>query len=258
MLGKLLKKDFSSTCRFFITLLGGYTVAAVLGKILFEIVLSQSQVPYNSTFFDGITIFSIFYLIICIVYLIACYVMTSVFIVYDFYKTMVSDHGYLTHTLPVKTSTLIWSKTLMSAFWHILVNLIIGLSFLLLFVGHLKDVPVMDIFYSFVHAIDFKLNSYSFYTVVNGILELFNGPLMFFACIAIGQLWKNHRIMGAVLSYIGMYVLIQIISTIVLVITGNSSIFTGYMIYATLFSLITTVLFFLVTNYILSNKLNLE
>lgn len=265
MLGKLLKKDLNSTCRFFIPLLCGYSIAAIVGKILFEIVLSQNHFSSNNGFFDGITIFSMFYLLICIVYLIACYVMTNVFVVYDFYKTMVSDHAYLTHTLPVKTSTLIWSKTLISAFWHILLNVIIVLSLLFLFTGHLRNVPFMDMFDSFVHAFDHELGTYTFYTVLNAVINLLNAPLMFFCCIAIGQLWKNHRVLGAILSYIGMYIVIQILSTIMLVITGNGSIYHtssffyhGYMSFATLFTLITTVLYFFITNYILSRNLNLE
>lgn len=258
MLGKLLKKDFISTCRFFLPLMCGYGIAAVLGKVLFEIVLSQSHfIDYNGLY-NGFTIFAIMYMILFIIYLVACYIMTSVFVVYDFYKTMVSDHGYLTHTLPVKTSTLIWSKTLISAFWHILINLIVGLSVLLLFTGHLKRIPVMHILEYYLNAIDLRFKNYTFYTGLNAIIQLFNGPLMFFACIAIGQLWKNHRILGAVLSYIGMYVFMQILSTIVLVVTGNVSLYNGYMLYATLFSLITTIIFFYVTNYILSKKLNLE
>ena len=107
MLGKLLKKDFYATCRFFVPLLCGYGVAAAVGKILFEIILSQSRQSFDSGWFNGIVVFSVFYMIIFSIYFIACYLMTSVFIVYDFYKTMVSDHGYLTHTLPVKTSSLI-------------------------------------------------------------------------------------------------------------------------------------------------------
>ena len=101
MLGKLLKKDFYATCRFFVPLLCGYGVAAAVGKILFEIILSQSRQSFDSGWFNGIVVFSVFYMIIFAIYFIACYLMTSVFIVYDFYKTMVSDHGYLTHTLPV-------------------------------------------------------------------------------------------------------------------------------------------------------------
>lgn len=58
----------------------------------------------------------------------------------------------------------------------------------------------------------------------------------------------------------------QILSTVVLVISGTGNIYfnssdffyTGYMIYATMFSILSTVVCFLITNYILSRKLNLE
>lgn len=266
MLSKLLKKDFHSTLRFFLPLICGYGIAAALGKILFEIVLSQSHLSYESGFFNGITIFAAFYMVVFIVYLVACYLMTSIFVVYDFYKTMVSDHGYLTHTLPVKTSTLIWSKTLISAFWHIMVNLIVSLSVVFFFTGHLRQIPIMHLLDYILKSINLKFANYTFYTALNAVIGLFNGPLMFFACIAIGQLWKNHRILGAILAYIGMYVFTQILSTIVLVATGNGAVlfnsagflYNGYMIYTILFSLITTVIFFLITNYILSHHLNLE
>lgn len=266
MLGKLLKKDFYATCRFFVPLLCGYGVAAVVGKILFEIILSQSRQPFDNGWFNGIVVFSVFYMIIFAVYFIACYLMTSVFVVYDFYKTIVSNHGYLTHTLPVKTSSLIWSKTLISAFWHILVNVIVGLSVVLLFTGHLRDFPFMHMIDYFLENMDSVIENYTFFTVLNGVIGLFHEPLMFFACIAIGQLWKEHRILGAILAYIGIHVFTQILSTVVLVVSGNGGIYSGfgrffysgYMIYTTLFSLITAVGFFLVTNYILSRRLNLE
>ena len=64
MLGKLLKKDFYATCRFFVPLLCGYGVAAAVGKILFEIILSQSRQSFDSGWFNGIVVFSVFYMII--------------------------------------------------------------------------------------------------------------------------------------------------------------------------------------------------
>ena len=54
MLGKLLKKDLKSTYRLFIPLLCGYGVASVLGKILFEIVLSQEQFADTAGFLTGL------------------------------------------------------------------------------------------------------------------------------------------------------------------------------------------------------------
>ena len=61
MLGKLLKKDFRSTYRFFLPLMGGYIIAAAVGKILFEIVLSVlDSAGHTSALSEGIAIFSVF------------------------------------------------------------------------------------------------------------------------------------------------------------------------------------------------------
>ena len=244
--------------------MGGYVIAAAVGKILFEIVLSvMDSAGHTSALSEGIAIFSVFYLMICIVYLVACYLMTSVFVVYDFYKTMVSDHGYLTHTLPVKTSSLICSKTLIAVMWQIVVNMIIGLSFVLIFTGHFSQIPIRHFFRYFFSGWDKDTFTYSIYTVLNVIVESFQRPLLFFACIAIGQQWKNHRILGAILSYIGISVATQIINTVAILTTGFSSFsdnftFSGYMLYSMIFGIITTVGFYLITDYMLSKKLNLE
>ena len=203
MLGKLLKKDFYATCRFFVPLLCGYGVAAAVGKILFEIILSQSRQSFDSGWFNGIVVFSVFYMIIFAIYFIACYLMTSVFIVYDFYKTMVSDHGYLTHTLPVKTSSLIWSKTLISAFWHILVNVIVGLSVVLLFTGHMRDFPFMHMIEHFLRNINSRIENTGFWGLFWLILgctclRRFSTPLFWWLRGTGGFIWgiRNFLIAG--------------------------------------------------------------
>lgn len=261
MLGKLLKKDLKSTYRLFIPLLCGYGVASVLGKILFEIVLSQEQFADNSGFFNGITIFTFLYMGLFIIYLVACYLMTSVFVIYDFYKTMVSDHGYLTHTLPVKTSTLIWSKVLIAVLWQVVVNVIISLSVLLIFTGHFSQLHVRELLRLIAVSWEDTTTVHSIYTIINMIVEGFHRPLLFFACIALGQQWKEHRIIGAILAYIGISVASQILNTIVIVIVGFRLYdypLSGYMLYSMIFNMGTSVAFFFITNHMLSKNLNLE
>ena len=261
MLGKVLKKDLKSTYRLFIPLLCGYGVASVLGKILFEIVLSQEQFADNSGFFNGITIFTFLYMGLFIIYLVACYLMTSVFVIYDFYKTMVSDHGYLTHTLPVKTSTLIWSKVLIAVLWQVVVNVIISLSVLLIFTGHFSQLHVRELLRLIAVSWEDTTTVHSIYTIINMIVEGFHRPLLFFACIALGQQWKEHRIIGAILAYIGISVASQILNTIVIVIVGFRLYdypLSGYMLYSMIFNMGTSVAFFFITNHMLSKNLNLE
>ncbi len=266
MLGKLLKKDFTATGRFFLPLLGGYAIAAVVAKLLIEMVFRSTDLfSYDNPISSGLTIFSIIYFTMCVIYLIACYLMTTVFVVYDFYKTMVSSHGYLTHTLPVTTGMLLWSKVLVAVIWSLAVNLLIGLSLLLLFAGHFPESGMFQTLRDLFRFLDVNFGTYIFYMLFNMIMGLFHTPLMFFSCIAIGQLWREHRIMGAILSYIGIHTGTQIFGTVMLIVTGNglfsspySVSYHGYLLVTTIFGILMTVLFFLVTWYILSKKLNLE
>ena len=266
MLIKLLKKDLKATYRFFIPLLCGYAIAALLGKFLFEVILAYGKFSFEDAIFNGLTIFTVFYFTIFLIYLIACYIMSLVFIIFDFYKTMVSDHGYLTHTLPVKTSQLIWSKTLVGVFWQVIVNLLVGLSTFLLVIGHFSDIPFRSFLIEFIKTINLNFITYSSFTLINMLIEWFSRPLMIFACISSGQLWKTHRILGSILAYIGIYMASQIINTFALIITNGADIYlkynnfgySGYMVYTAIFGIATTIIFFLITNYILSNHLNLE
>ena len=262
MLGKVLKKDFNSTWRFFLPLMGGYIVAAGVGKVLFEILLSvMDSSGHTSKVSEAMAVFSFLYLMICVVYLVACYLMTSVFVIYDFYKTMVSDHGYLTHTLPVKTSTLIWSKVLIAVLWQVVVNVIISLSVLLIFTGHFSQLHVRELLRLIAISWEDTTTVHSIYTIINMIVEGFHRPLLFFACIALGQQWKEHRIIGAILAYIGISVASQILNTIVIVIVGFRLYdypLSGYMLYSMIFNMGTSVAFFFITNHMLSKNLNLE
>ena len=147
--------------------------------------------------------------------------------------------------------------------WQVVVNVIISLSFLLIFTGHFSMEDVRGVFRFFVRSLDINLTTHTIYTVINMIMESFHRPLLFFACIAIGQQWKEHRIIGAILAYMGISIASQIINTIAIVATGFGQLLddypvNGYLIYTFIFGLVTTVGFFLITDYLLSKKLNLE
>ena len=267
MLGKLMKKDITATARFFIPLILGYVAASILGKILFEVFFDfQERVSMDEKVMNALAIFSMVYMAIFIIYFVAYYVMTSVFIVYDFYKTMVSDQAYLTHTLPVKASTLIISKTLIAVFWEAVTNLVIGVSFVFFAAGHVSLAEIQTLFMEMSEILDIYAFKFMIYIIISVILGAFNGPLMIYASIAIGHLFGKHRIIGAILSYMGIYAAMQTISTIAMVIMGynfSSTFLFGpfmdhYIWYTILICVVTTAAFYWITNFVFSRKLNLE
>ena len=133
MLGKVFKHEMKSTSRLFLPLMIGFIAITLLCKFTFE--TSYSAILGNNRLMETITVI---FFVLYFIYIIALFVMTSVFIVMHFYKTMVSDQGYLTNTLPVKMSTLINAKLLSAVLWEIIAGVLFILSIFIFFTGHLN------------------------------------------------------------------------------------------------------------------------
>ncbi len=117
MFGKLLKNDLKAQWYSMSTIFTVIAVAAVIAEAI--VLFSDSQI---GVVFGGIAVMAVL--------LFACvFVMIAVAMMYS--KTMFGRAGYLTLTLPVKTGSLIWSKTISSLIWVFLVYfLFIGSAFL--------------------------------------------------------------------------------------------------------------------------------
>lgn len=265
MLTKLLKKDFQATTRCFIPLIVGFVFLTILCKILLEICLI-SNFKYNSSAL--ILIPSIFFGLY-VIYLIALYVMTYVFIISDFYKTVVGEQAYLTHTLPVKTSTIILSKLSITVFWQLVTSLLTALSFCLFFAGHFSEIAAQitaSDLAEFEMALGMSVEMYFVYVIIALVIGFFSTPLMFYASIAIGHLFGKHRIVGAIGAYLGIYTIMQIICAAGLLILGFSfyndgslsNIFSTIMSFSIVYSVITSIAYYIITEVIFRKKLNLE
>lgn len=266
MLSKLLKKDLQATARTFLPLMLGFVLVSILAKILFEVVFASAQ--QNNHANAVLMTLMVTVIVLYGIYIIACFIMTYVFIISDFYKTMVSNQGYLTHTLPVKTSTLINSKLIIAVLWQLVVFIIVALSFLLFLAGHM-NVSFQEFIMEFESVLGISIWQYIGFMVGCMLAGVISGPLMFYASIAIGHLFGIHKVLGAILSYFAIYTVMQIISVVGMVGLGwrlsfntnymaTPSIFSSIMWFAIIFAVISSIIFYVITNYVLSKKLNLE
>ncbi len=265
MLGKLLKKDITATGRFFVPMIIIYAIASVLGKILMELVLSM--VHTGSNMYDIILLVTTVFATFFIIYIVACVILIKVFIVYDFYKTMAGDQAYLTHMLPVSANLLVLSKVLAAVVWQALTGLVVAVSVALFFAGHYDTaIPGFYEFVSSMEAIGMSFDIYCLNILINLVISAFITPLMFFAAIAIGHLFGKHRILGAIGSYVGIYIIIQIIGIIFLVMIGfritrpeqSAFLVNSTFLFDAILNLIMIGAFYWVTQYIFSRKLNLD
>ena len=167
----------------------------------------------NSIIFS-ITSSIIAFIVACVVSL----VMTFVNIVTRFYKNLFTHEGYLSFTLPVTGAQ------------HIFVKLITGMvsvacALLVVIVGiciATAGEMTVEIFKAVGYIINFVKPSFEghfWYYVIECIIAalvvLGMEILLFYACIAVGQLSKKNRVRAAIGVYFGYYFFTQIIGTIV-------------------------------------------
>ncbi|MDF2510984.1 MAG: hypothetical protein K0S04_850 [Herbinix sp.] len=261
MLGKLLKHEFKATSRLLLPL---FLILAVL-TIMDRIVLGLNV-------FEGIfATISGFITFAYVISIIAVVVVTTVFVIYRFYKNLMTDEGYLMFTLPVKPSELINSKLLVATLWTIVSTIAILLSLIIVFSGTSYFPEIKDGFALVFEQISLQLGSYAnlFYIelFVLIIVSIINNILMVYVSIAIGQLINGHKILGSIGAYIVISVIIQIVSVVAL---GVFSLILGRTIENVsalpqiLFPLViiglvvTNILYYWGTNFLFKRKLNLD
>lgn len=260
MLRKVFKYDIKSSSKYFIPLYLGYLAFTLFSKIMLEL-------PNNGGFLIS-TICGIS-LITYGISLIAVAIMTQVFIIMHFYKTFITSEGYLTFTLPVKPTTLINSKVLVGFLWNVISVIVILLSFGIFAAGHGLSAFFSELGYL---CANFPINFIGF--LIEGMLlvivSVISEPLLFYASMAIGQLFSKHKLLGSVIAYFVISFVTQIIAVVAIFVLGlgtytitsfylsGNTLVHGYMIFLLVLQTLLTVGYYFVTYYFISRKLNLE
>ena len=136
MLGKLLKRELKSyRLQVGITFL----VAAIITVFMKVISMLPMQDPEGKVFLQMFTYMGYTYLIALVGFALQIFVITR------FYNTMLSDRAYLTFTLPVKTSTHIWSKLLGGVIWQLIGSVFVILCQIFFQAGHYWTQEVTEV-----------------------------------------------------------------------------------------------------------------
>lgn len=222
MLKKLFKHDFRALSRTLfplqIGILGGGLVATLLSALSIRLSESSWAGAHGSNLLKGLLMaVSVTSAVLIGVAIMASLLVTLIFICHHFYRSFLSDEGYLTFTLPVKTSDLLWSKLLTGMLWMLINGVVVMIALLIFSVfgtttNTLINMEVLNAFRMFFTDLLPQAAQYISIplmiveVVVISILALAAQLLqVYFAIIVGGQVAKKHRILAA----IGMYLLIN-------------------------------------------------
>lgn len=270
MLGKIIKHEFKATYKGYFLLFASLLALTLMTKI-------TEQVPLDNTVWN-----------ILMVLLAAAYMIVLVFVVFAamilavqrFYKTMVKDEGYLTHTIPVKKSSLILGKFIVALIWTIISGIIMLLSiFVEAATTDFMEV-VIDALNAFIKFVS-ENPEYILHIVLLLIMVIVSfaaSILMFYAAVALGQMFNGHKIAGSVVFYFVLNYGFSFLSTAAMMVIPNFidkmnatdemsfaemmgsgiNAIDWFLIFIIVFQLICCVVCYFITNYRFSKRLNLE
>lgn len=261
MLGKIIKHEFKATYGTYFLLFLVLMALTVVAKVLYYI-------PIHNTLWEIVTGLILILYIVVMVFITAAAMILGVV---RFYKTMVKDQGYLTHTIPVKESQLILGKLITSSIW-ILAS--IGVMLISLFVAFLGTDIMKDLFKAFgeISTVLSQHPSYIGY-IVSGIIlvliSIVSSLLLFYAAIALGQMFTGHKVAGAVLFYFVIYYIYNFISMAMLfIIPGfieamdnmgqSDDAFLKFILVTIFMQIVYCIASFTIVNYRFSKRLNIE
>lgn len=296
MLGKLFKHEWKGTYRIGCLMLVVLAGITFLGWLAFQSPMWQTLYNNNNYYSSnfGISVLnlvSVFTLILYFVMLVAVPIGTMAYLGVRFYRTMYTDEGYLTHTLPVKEGQLMFVKTLISSLWILIISLGVILSVfgLMMFLisallppnytfaqfweefQRVYETEMRDVFVMVEEELGISFHGYFIYMIISLILNAFTSIMTLFGAISIGQLFTKHRVLMAVVSYIVVKICTGIFSSAVEgIVTGvyagssrdSLTIVGSYLntdlIIRLVLNLIFAALLYLASHLVNTRRLNLE
>lgn len=206
MLNKLIKHEHNNISKFIFPAYGLALVLVIvaygihlLGKLINQNIFNYIAIPL----IDGLSV----------VYFVGLAIVTPLFMAVLFYKTMVSNEGYLTHTLPVKKSELVISKNLVATIYSIASFIVcVAMLILFLFLCHgqfltelLPTKEILNDFFTFVsnyyskHAVTLTLTIVLF--ILAWILQTYSNLGLYYTSVALGQMMNKHKIVWSVVFF---------------------------------------------------------
>ncbi len=266
MLGKLMKYEWKATWKL---LVSANLLTLVMTILAWCMVRIMDRSGYND--FGMMDFMAVMVLLTYVGSMFAVSIGTTIFLIHRFYTSTYGDQGYLLHTLPVDTHHIILAKLLVSASW-VLINIVfIYLSVIFLFASS------HEVFESMMRGMKNTIEylgaeKIGVFTVIMTLLaflfSILAKVLKVGACISLGQLSSNHKLMLSFAWYVGIYVVEQILQGVYFAIQiafrkrvsdgAYLSYFENQWDTTLIAGIISCVVFYLLTWYVMSRKLNLE
>ncbi|HEL1593525.1 TPA: ABC transporter permease [Streptococcus suis] len=260
MFKKLLKYEFQSVGKWYVGIYAGALVLSAILGFWLQALTIRTQAGTTEPSGAEMVLFATSFMTIGI--LIAALGLSTFFMVINrFRKNVYGRQGYLTMTLPVSSHHIILSKLLASLVWYFLagVNIVLSIGIILAVLMLGSGEVVIPELQTLIQELDWSVVfAHLFYSLIESTM----GILLIYFSISVGQLFKDHRLLFAILTYIGISIVVGVFGTLV---------FTNYLenLYnaalpfypnpiLALINIILAFAYYFGTHFIMTKKLNLQ
>lgn len=252
MLGKLIKYDLKALARILAPLWG---VLLVMG-VIFGISIRSDL--------NGMNVMIMLSLIVIFAVMVAIFVMNVIVVIQRFWKGLLQEEGYLMFTLPVTTRSLILSKVISALIISCGTALVISLLGIeIIAISPVKLMDTVTYFGNWV--IEVNAGPWIGYGTVIAVVGLLSAIYHVYAAMVIGQLSNGNRFLCAFVAYAVLAIIVSLIGIPSLMNLGNtgSNLQNAFGFDSDLWTylvenIVIIVIYHIVTEVILTKKLNLE
>jgi len=262
MLRKLMKYEFTAMGRIFLPLFGALIIVSIVNRLLANL---PALAPVTiGRVLSGILIAGIL-------------VATLILILQRFRKNLLSDEGYLMMTLPVCTDRLILSKLFVAAICSVASFIVVTISILIMTfptISWSEFIGFFEQLYKMIEESPLRTIVYTIEVILAGAVLIFSGILMLYACMSLSMLVNKRRGLFTFGAFIvistGLQIIIAILASIVQTtnigawlseaLDGMSTFAQSQVIimFVIVLELALCTGFYIITRFMLKNKLNLQ
>ena len=263
MFSKLLKYDFKSVKRFGLPLVLIAIALSLLGGVngfFFAKAMSSDDANF-------ISIISVLTFMLIVYAVVICASITAIFVYVDFYKSLCTDQGYLTFTLPVSSTSLLNSKIVNSLIWSLISTVTMVVCFFVIFLGVGLGVPPSDPSIppedigSIISMFDI---TDTILGIVTMILYALNSQMLIFMVIFFASVISNKYkaitaialVLATNVAYSIVYSIISAIISMVMMGAGDAATTLTYSIFIILL-VASGIGYYIATKHMMEKKLNL-
>ncbi|MBR1845714.1 MAG: hypothetical protein IJ792_03850 [Oscillospiraceae bacterium] len=258
MLIKLLKYEFKSSARTF-----GLVYLAIFALCVLNGILSHFNQSSVGETVQGIAATALIF------FAAAAFLINIVLSINRFGKGVYRDEGYLLHTLPVRADQILAAKLIPATLWSIATGLVMLVSvFLLCLIA--GEVTLSEAGDTIRILWNTMLDSNGWMTVLLTLLMLVQFLLQVYASIALGNLFQKHKSGISVVIFFAFYILqseilvllghpyLSVSATSFLITSSEDFSASSLPLADMAYLLVWSVISWVITQLVLSKKLNLE